>query len=79
MIAERMEQFDLGIRQFDEHHRDAMRGLGLRRRHLCAERVAVERGRTLKIGDSDGDVIETADHFQTSTTRTFTCGRLPQT
>ena len=41
-VAERLEQLDLGVRQRDEHRVHAVIRLRHRRRHLGAERVAVE-------------------------------------
>ena len=59
---QRLEQFDLGVRQFDENDRDAMLRLRQRLRDAGAQRVAIERGRGREILHGDGDVVEASDH-----------------
>src|ERR1051326_8189794 len=62
ILPERLEQLDLGVRQRDEHGGDAVLGLRHRRRHLRAQRLAVDpRGRR-DVAHRDGDVIEPSDH-----------------
>src|SRR5208282_1555125 len=61
--AQRMQQFDLGVGEFDERHRHAVVGLGLRGGDMRAERLAIgPRGR-FKIGDGDSDVVQFSDHI----------------
>jgi hypothetical protein len=57
-----MQQFYLGVGQFDKHDRHAMIRLILRRTDLRAKRPAVLRGGCLQIRHGDGDVVQTTDH-----------------
>ena len=56
------KQFDLGVRQIDEHRADAVIRLFLLCRNVGTERVPVDRGRGLDVRNRDGDVIEPSDH-----------------
>lgn len=56
-LAQRVQKFDLGVRQFDEHHRHAMIRLVLRRAHLSAQRIAVLRHCGSKIRHGNGDDV----------------------
>src|SRR5713101_6234481 len=60
--AQRLQEFDLGVGQRDEHRGDAMRRLRLRRRHLGAERLAVYRRRLGDVADRDRHMVEPSDH-----------------
>src|SRR6476619_4241923 len=63
VLAERLEQLDLGVRQRDEHRVHTV----IRLRHhggdIRAERIAVKLGSLGNIADRNGDVVETADHL----------------
>ena len=62
VVAQGFEKLDLGVGQFDEHHRDAVLGLLGRFGDLGAQRVAIGRDRCVQIAHGDGHVIETSDH-----------------
>ena len=60
--AQRMQQFDLRVGQFDEHDRHAVVGLGLRDGNACAQPLAIGPGGRFEIRDGDGDVVQFSDH-----------------
>ena len=60
--AQRLQQFNLGVGQFDKHHGDAMGGLRKRPGHFRAKAVTVFGAGGGDIRDGDRDMIETADH-----------------
>ena len=62
LVAERLQELDLGVGQVDEDHGDAVVGLVLRGADPRAERVAVLRRGGGEVGHRDGDVVEPADH-----------------
>ena len=59
---ERLQQFDLAVRQLDKDDRDAVRRQRVRLRHAGAERVAVERRGGGEVRHDDRDMVEPADH-----------------
>src|SRR5690606_24336876 len=61
-LAQRLEQFHLGIAGIDEDHGHAMLGQGLGLPHPGAQQVAILAGCGGKVRHGDGDVVETADH-----------------
>jgi hypothetical protein len=61
-VAQRIEQFDLGVGQFDEDDGHAMVRLVLRGADLGAQRVAILRRRGLEVGHGDGDMVQASDH-----------------
>src|SRR5580698_452872 len=60
--AQRMQEFDFRIGQFDEDDRHPMIGLWLRGRDAGAQRFAINQRRLLEIRDGDGDMVELAHH-----------------
>jgi len=62
IVVQRLQQFDLGVGQRDEHRGDAVGG----QRHLLGnlrpQRVAIDFRRLDDVAHRDGDVIETTDH-----------------
>ena len=60
LVAERVQQLQLGVAQVDKHCRDAVLGQRLGRAALAAKDVAVQRDRLLQVGHGDGDVVEVA-------------------
>ncbi len=87
-LAERLQQFDLGVGQRDEHGGDAVVGLLHLGRDFRAQRVAIDLRRLGDVAHRDGDVIETTDHrlplvlasaaHHTVKTCTWHIGFLPQ-
>ena len=57
-----MQEFDFRVGQFDEDDRHPMIRLRLRGGDASAQRFAIGLRRLLEIGDSDGDMVELADH-----------------
>ena len=64
--AQRMQEFDPGVRKGHEHEADAVLGLVLDRAYLGAERRAPGLGGGAEIGDRDGDMVQASDHPQGS-------------
>jgi uncharacterized ferritin-like protein (DUF455 family) len=62
LLAQRLQQLDLGIGQFNEHDRDAVRRQRLGGAHLGAHHVAIERRGLGEVGHGDGDMVQAADH-----------------
>ena len=62
VVAQRIEQFNLGVRQFDEHDRHAMIWLILGRVHFCTQRAAILRRGGLQIGHGNGNMVQASDH-----------------
>ncbi len=62
VVAERRHQLELGVLELDKDHGDAVLGQIVRVVHVGAELVAVLGCGGGEIGDSDGDVVEAADH-----------------
>ena len=62
VVAERLHQFDVRIRQLDEHDADAVLGQALRPRHLRAELVAIEPRRGFQIGNRERNMVQPAKH-----------------
>src|SRR3984957_14665730 len=82
--AQRMQEFDFRVGQFDEDDGHPMIRLRFRFGNASAECFPIGPRRLFEIGDSDSDVVELTDHnglrfTHTSTTSTCTCGFLPQT
>ena len=69
MLAERFDQLDFGVFEFDESHCNAMSGQGQGPAHPGAERVAINGARGREILDRDGDMIQSSDHADCSRTR----------
>ena len=61
-FAKRIQKFDFGVRQFDKDHGHAVIGFVLRFADLGPEGIAVLVGGGCEVGNSDGDVVEAADH-----------------
>ena len=68
VLAQRLEQFDFGVRQRNEDGVHAVVRLRHDGGHVGAERVAIQFARPPDVADRNGDVIETADHAN------FSCG-----
>src|SRR5690606_37307262 len=71
-VSERAQELDLGVGQFDEHRGDAVLRLIDRGRDLRSQRVAIDLGRSLEIGNGDGNVVQTSDH-RTALLSSFIC------
>ena len=63
VIAQRMQQFDLGVGQFDKDHGHPVIRFGLRRADLGAKRVAILIRRRIEIRHGDGHMVKTSDHL----------------
>ena len=61
-LAERLDEFDLGVGQRHEHGDDAVLGQRHGRRNLGAERRAIDFGGLLGVLDRNRDMIEPAQH-----------------
>jgi hypothetical protein len=61
-LAQGIEQFDLGVGQFDEDDGDTVVGFVLRRADLGAQRVAVLRRGGVEIRHRDGHMVQPSDH-----------------
>ena len=57
-----LEQLERRLPHRDEHRAHALRWHVVRRRHLEAQRVAIERQRLVQAADRDADVIERRLH-----------------
>ena len=63
LFAERLQQFDLGVGQFDEDDGYAVLRQGLRGRDPQApERAPVGAGSRFQVRHGDGDMVQAADH-----------------
>ncbi len=62
VFAQRIEQFDLGIGQFDEHHGYTVVGFILRGTNLGPQRAAVLFRCGLKVRHGYGYVVQASDH-----------------
>src|SRR5438128_10941677 len=60
--AERLEKLDFGVRQFYEHHSDAMCRQWAGFRDPGAEHLVVKRARRPEIRHDNRDVVEPPDH-----------------
>jgi hypothetical protein len=58
----RLEQLESRLPHRDEHRAHALGWHVVRRRHLEAQRIAIERQRFVQAADSDADVIERRLH-----------------
>ena len=62
ILAQRIEKLDLGVGQFDEHHRYTVVGLVLRRANLGAQRITILCRSGLKVGHGNRNMVQSADH-----------------
>src|SRR6056297_13519 len=62
VLAQRIKQFDLSVGQFDEHDRDTVIGLVLRRADLGTKRAAILLGGSGEVRHGDGHMVEASDH-----------------
>src|SRR5689334_13228630 len=65
--TERLEQFDLGIGQRDKNRRHPVVGLWHPRRHLGAERFAIDLRCLGYVAHGNCNMVETADHHYPDT------------
>ena len=61
-FAQRVDEFDLAVRQFHEDGGHAVLGQRLRRRNRGPERISVKRRGRVEVRHRDGDVVESPDH-----------------
>ena len=60
--AERLQQLDLGVRQFDEDYRDPVRGQRARLRDPGAEDPLIELACGRQIGHDNRNMVQPSDH-----------------
>src|SRR3546814_14365061 len=66
IFAERTQNLDLGVVQFDEDDRHAVRRQILRRRNAGAESIAIDRRRGFEVGYGNGDMVQPTDNVLAS-------------